>query len=808
MATKSFLSPVELEQAERHLVRPPFPPDGNENRDLGSGPKDFSLWLGERLLERLQKYPDWLAAEPVILGSWSRGELSAKSDIDLLFLGSEEKVMALVSAVSRDGLKLRYRVPADPEDWSKGVLPFDILALFSARGLTDHAQEKLQQQLLKIRKTQRNTLLKAMKEERKVRALRFDSIANYLEPNIKYGPGGLRDLEQALMVQMLYPERFAGAEHAFLVLEYYKSFFLWVRHKLHLAGSSSDILAAHEQRPIAEWLGFKNPRDFMREIQKGLSRVSFYTDWAIAQATTSRMSIEKVEAAKLETVAALFDALEKEKIARVPRILWENRVRLEADRIFARVRPQDSEVNEQIGRRLTRMIDPMGSEEALLGLFRSRLMDHCLPEFRRIQGYVQHDQYHRYTVDAHLLQVLRELKRICQKPSRAGKLAPLVKALTQRDREVLAFACLLHDLAKGRGGDHSADGVELARRELARFGKSDKVIEEVCWIISEHLALSAAAFRENPSDPSTWRGLAEKGVVGDRIRLLTVFTVVDIIGTNPEAWTPWKERLLFELARHLESPEADAMVGLLAAARTADLAGYESLESLESLIQSLDHFLIRSIPKKVLIEDLRKLKKSDSQKKRPTKSDGLRLGDLQSDDIAISVYSFRRGGSQMWIRFYCPQDRAGLFMRFVQIMAAAGLGVRHASIHTDQDIGVYDWFEVKTSRTRAQVLKLLEGALRMRFEKQYQVRFDAIEFVSQDDQEWVISFRGRDQNGALAVASRALFEAGVEIRWAKVHTWGRQIDDVFGIKPLPKTNSMKELPEILREKIGILVDEN
>lgn len=770
MATKSFLTEAELSEAVQRLPSLPSAPDGNERRGFLFPARDFSLWLGECLLRRLAAHADWLSAEPVIIGSWAREELTPKSDIDLIFLGPEDVVMRLVEDYSRSGLKLRYRVPEDPADWTFGVEPFDVLALLSALPVTPFATEQLELQIEKLQKRPsrfRRELLKAMCTDRKARADRHDSISSYLEPNLKYGPGGLRDLGQAIMTRQLFPERFSGEQHdhAFIVLHYYKGFFLMVRQRLHLSVGATDVLTAPEQKPIADALGFKEPKDFMREIQKGLSRVSFYADWVVAQAVSTKARISAVEKTELKTVSDLFAALEADSS-----ILMQNQVRLHADEVFANAEKRsaasaEAALGRTLGRQLTRILDPATSEDAMVAVFRSRLIDHCVPEFRKIIGYVQHDQYHRFTVDAHLLQVLRELKRLHQHPARAGKLEPRVRALSRAQWEILAFACLFHDLAKGRGGDHAEKGVELARRELARFGKSAVLIQDVCWIVQEHLAMSVAAFRENPRSPQTWKSLAQKGVVGERISLLTLFTVVDILGTNPEAWTPWKERLLHDLAAVLERPETNALIEFGQAVDALKVPMPESLR--DRLVETLDPFLIGSLPARTLLKDLSLALNQELQPK------------------AVSV----RGGRQVWIRFHSRVDRPGLFLRYVTMLSGIGLSVRHASILTDPDLGVYDWFEVKTTRSLSQIqsqLKLqpkTEAAIKAGSEKKNRVHFDVIEIVSHDKREWVVSFKGRDQSGALVEAARALVAVGAEIRWAKVHTWGRQIDDVFGISP-------------------------
>ncbi len=218
---------------------------------------------------------------PILLGSWSRHELTPKSDIDLLFVGPEDQVKNFVHKAFADGLKLRSRVPEDPGDWSVGVEPFDVLALGNAAALFAEDEELLRSQKTHARKHRRQ-ILSAIKKEREERRKRQDSIANLLEPNLKFGAGGLRDIEQALALRNLFSEKFdSGDEYPFVVLAEIKDEFLYLRALLHLLGSG-DVLSAHDQLEITKHLRMDSAQLLMKFVQRELERASFYADWAVA----------------------------------------------------------------------------------------------------------------------------------------------------------------------------------------------------------------------------------------------------------------------------------------------------------------------------------------------------------------------------------------------------------------------------------------------------------------------------------------------------------------------------------------------
>ncbi len=735
----------------RELLTPPLmTPSGDIRQEFLFNASAFSTWLGLRLEELIKSFPDWKATQPILLGSWARNEICLKSDMDVLFCGDEEKTKELVGVLNERGYKLRYRMPFDPQDWTLQVEAFDILALLKARPLTTEGARKLIEQQKKIllkRKQYGKILLRAISQERKVRAQRFDSITNFLEPNIKYGPGGLRDLEQGLQVYELFGDQISNPSHTLDVLKYYKSYLLTIRHKLHLEGLG-DVLVNTAQFDIARWMGFKNQKDFMRDLQSGLSRVNFYTDWLIEAAAGKKADLEKIETLNFRRAEDLLVALHKN-----PRTLMQKRVREKLNDFFPTKAPKTMAARR--GKMLELALSPKTSDDFVVSVFRSRLIDKLLPEIKRLVGYVQHDQYHRFTADTHIMQACREMKRIYHRSRELSSLASFHKKLTDDDWRVLQWACLYHDLAKGLDGPHHSEaGIEIVKRDFKAFGFSKKFTEDVAWLVQNHLELSQAAFRKNPKALSTWQDLRQKDVTGIRLYRLAIFTVIDIRATNPEAWNNWKSNLLRDLVLNLESTSAQNYFEFNRERQR------RKLNVSAEIYEELDSLLIEALSASILVQDLKKA--SETQV-----------------DLAPLVIKNKKG--EIWIRFSKKTDRAGLLADYVTQLYSLGLGVRHAAIQTFS-WGVYDWFQVVTTKKTALIEKLLRSAA-LESRSLPSVKFTHIELTSRDEFEWVLSFKGIDQAGLLATAAQALAQRGISIRSAQVHTWGRQIEDVFMVKP-------------------------
>ncbi|MFM6927560.1 MAG: ACT domain-containing protein [Bdellovibrio sp.] len=769
MANKTFLSIDQLSQAQEILNPPLMTPDGDVRQVFCFSAENFSFWLGTKLEELLKKNPEWRECHPIILGSWARSELSPKSDIDLLFCGDENKTKELVDDLNKQGLKLRYRMPQNPEDWTEGVEAFDILALLKGKPLTPEGAKRLyeqQKQIWSKKKLYRRILLKAVREERKSREERFDSITNYLEPNLKYGPGGLRDLEQGLQIYELFAERFNNPGHALNVLNYYRSYFLSLRQKLHLEGHN-DILSSATQFELAKWMGFKTHKDFMRDLQRGLSRVNFYSDWIIAVADASEEQLKKIERVEFSSGLDLAASLQKDAS-----VLMQKKVREGLDTFFED--RQIQRLSKQRGQMLDGILDVKASDDFLVSVFKSRLIDKLVPEIRRLVGYVQHDQYHRFTADSHIMQACREMKRVHNKPKELGPLSFVTQKLTAYDWKVLVWSCLYHDLAKGMdSSDHSDAGVAIVQRDFKAYGFSKKFTDDVKWMVKHHLELSQAAFRKNAKDPKVWQELKDEGVSGANLFRLAIFTAVDIRATNPEAWNEWKAKLLKDLVEILESKKAQGYFDF------SSLRKKKHLKISEEVYEELGPVLVESISTKELVED-------------------LKLAENCEEALPPKILKTKK--NEIWIRMHQKRDRKGILADYVGQLYSLGLGVRHASIHTIPKVGVYDWFQVTTSKNLQQLASLLKNASLVNKEIP-QVKFENIQLMSATEKEWVVSFKGPDQAGLLAAAAQALSDEGVSIKSAQVHTWGRQVDDIFMIRAQGDSSL---LVKNLKEKFNII----
>ena len=667
--------------------------------------QEISAKVSAWAVEQLEQGPNFRQTKPVLLGSLGRMELCPYSDLDLLFLGDEAVVSEWMRWAQEHGLKVRARVPQNFEDWSEGVEAFDVISLMDGRALHSEDQALVETQKQKFKKQWKKKVLTAIQEDRAFRGKRFGLWPGALEPHLKYGRGGLRDGQQVRSLQHFFnldvPERKLAEAFDFIKLAR-----LFIHQK-----QSSDVMSADAQEM---WRMFWKKQSIplaMRQLQQSLADVALISDQVIDGQRGSKKKRE----------------------------LWQRREKMRLENI-----------NSNTWRKqfFTEALTEQDVEDA----FWSQSFLRHIPEWKRVRGWSQPDQYHKFALDTHLMMTLREMVEFKDHSKRFRKLKPWIQKTSPQEWSILMWAALYHDLGKGLQGDHSVEGEKIVLKDMEDSGVPKKLQQEVTWLVSQHLLLSKLAFRRNASDLSTWNELLATSATSDRLRLLLLLTAVDIRATNLETWNSWKEDLLIKVVQSMESPQGESFRLLKKEAEKI-----KSTKVLNSL-SFLDPLLVESVPARILIKDLHgvmKMKKS------------------------LPVL-FKDGVGQYWVRFFTAQDEVGLVARYVQTLYEAGASIHTSIIQTIPDLGVYDWFQIRTKQPKARLLKWFEKGSSLNLSGvALEPLFDSIEVISEGEKEIILEFKGRDQKGLLMAAVTGLAREGFNIRWAKIQTWGKRVEDIF-----------------------------
>ena len=731
-------------------LRAPKPlPDGFYYADQFLSTQETCRQLGEYYLEKFLAHPSFLSAHPVLLGSLARGELCPKSDLDLGFLGDEASVRSFVQDFQKQGVKIRSRMldAATIAGWP--VL--EQLSLLEAKALTDLGRERLPG--LQDLKVTPASAIKAMALDRASR-MKIFSIENVLEPNLKTGAGGLREIlhfDQIYKLKhkagdILPAKPTAAAEaHVFEVMEHSRWFFNTLRLKCHELGGQ-DFLQADLQIELARWFGYTDFRALMKTVQLALSRVLFYSEWYQAWSSLPKKKRTEFSENKFSRPEQFKAALERD-----PSILTMFQVRQQMDQLIT---PTWIKKNpEFLEKWFGSVLSWKSPEKVLRAFFRSRLADMLDPRLRKIVGYNQHDQYHAYTADAHILNLLIEFKSVVQKPTRAGGFKKILQELSEKDRNILAWTCYYHDLGKGSAGDHEEIGSDYVRQDARRFGRPKAWTDEVDWLVRNHLEFSKAAFRGDPNDPNLHSKLHDLALTPDRIRRLMVFTFLDIRATHPKAWTAWKEQLLLNLYQKLRDP-----------ARTQEVQRRKILEKKYPELRWPGGFLSLA-PFATLQKDLRSVLK-------------------KSQDTSFEFYPAKemRKKGFIWVRYYNPKNEKGVLLSALRTLFALGCSVHQASI-LSMPFGVYDWFLVE-SPVGLDVLRKRVRILGEAAPMKIAARWDQVSMLSTTDTAWTILLQGKDARGLLMKTVQEMTAMGAEIKAARAQTWGRHVEDAIEMKPM------------------------
>lgn len=536
--------------------------------------------------------PQKTAMALVAVGGYGRKELHPASDIDIMLLLDHSRYVAtqpFAEAFFRFlwdiGLTVGHSVRSVRDCIHVARSDVTVMTnLLEARLLTgdEGLLADLIPRLASPRLWPSARYYEAKLAEQRARHARYDDTGYNLEPNVKEGPGGLRDIHMIGWVS----RRHLGSTDlhdlvkiGFLNEREYRSLidsrnFLWqVRNGLHLlAHRREDRLLFDHQRTLAKQMGYVDHpgrlavEQFMKRYYRTVKQVQLLNEILLQHFSEALLAPRRpviqplspqfrARDGFLEAVDAHVFIREPKALLTLFRILQENpalkgvrasTIRLLRAHLFlidGKFRQAD-DVRAQF---LAILRSPSGITHALRRMNAYGLLGAYIPAFGKVVGQMQHDLFHVYTVDEHSLFVLRNVRRLMQ-PEFQRELpfvSEVSRTLTKPER--LYLAALFHDIAKGRGGDHSKLGEREASTFCERHGLSPYDSQFVAWLVRHHLVMSWTAQHTDISDPEVVKNFAQ--LVGDREHLdnLYLLTVADIRGTSPTVWNTWKGQLLTQL---------------------------------------------------------------------------------------------------------------------------------------------------------------------------------------------------------------------------------------------------------------------
>ena len=606
-SAKKRLSVYKNLVSEAHQTLAQFHHRGASSQDIVSA----RSWFIDQVIESVwtsqwpQGIPDNIAL--IAVGGYGRGELNPHSDVDILLLLPErfnaklaDNAEQLVRFLWDIGLEVGSSVRSVTECVRHAKADVTIMTtLLESRLIVGSEKlfERMRARTTSPRLWPSAVFLRAKLDEQQERYARFDDTAYNLEPDLKEGPGGLRDIQVITWATIRHYGVAALKDVVgkdFLTDEEYRSLvrsrnFLWrLRNSLHfLANRCEDRLLFDYQRQIAKEFGFEDKdsnlavEQLMKRYYRTVKEISLLNETLLQslQDAVAKKSRHKSVSINRRFVAidGFLDLRTKRVLERSPFALLEVFLLLQQNPELKGIRANtirqirsnlhriDPDFRKNLRNRslfIEILRQPAGQTHALRRMNAYGVLGALIPAFGRIVGQMQHDLFHVYTVDAHCLFVVRNVRRFAIDKHRDE--LPHANEIMARiiNRERLYLAALFHDIAKGRGGDHSVLGAEDAREFCKHHGMSEYDTALVAWLVLHHLLMSSVAQREDISDPEVVYRFAS--VIGDQEHLdhLYLLTIADLRGTSPRVWNSWKGRLLHDLyvstTRALAIGEPDA----------------------------------------------------------------------------------------------------------------------------------------------------------------------------------------------------------------------------------------------------------
>lgn len=774
----------------------------------------------------------------IALGGYGRQELFPYSDIDLMILYSpwfKRKIQEVSDAVLYPlwdtGMEVGHGVRTIKESIRQGREDFFFqVAMADARLIAGSQKlfEKLQVQYeKKFIEGQRHEFVRTMKLFRSERRKRFGAHAFLLEPHIKEGKGGLRDIQAMLWTAKVVfgLDGLSEVVGGGILLEDEAQEFSssWnmlvkIRNRLHyISRRKNDQLYFEQQVEMAEAFGYAGEdgvlgvEQFMREVYSHLQTVAVTTDLFFGH-------VDEVLGLKGEEERFVGDrVLEQgveirnnricltesvEAVRRKPQLLM---------RVFLAAARRGLPVHHRTQRAVSLHLDVVSDKAqnsgrlsrpffeilmegkdvlfVLEAMLETGMLGAYIPEFKRIHTLAQHDLYHIFTVDRHTLQAISELRKVVREEPQIAR-----EVVSQR---VLYLAVLLHDIGKGAGGDHSIIGAEIAPNVGKRLGFTKEECGALAFIIRYHLFMPEKAMRRDLSDEAFIGRCAETIGTLDRLAMLYLLSVADSKATGPSAWSDWKAALLKEMFLKIHT-----RLEVVRDGESLDVKGeeYEAQgaawlrERVEQLLVGerisvdvndlADDYLVSFTPEAVAGHVM-----LHAENRNLLSQKTLVFGRKQSDRYSLLIMS---------------QDRAGLLAKICGVLALHNLGVLNAQIFTWKDGTVVDVISVRGFKGREydkedwELLnrdldlainhrldlanKLYDKLRRLHGRKKgVATRYESQVVIDNTSSArfTIIEVHSLDRPGQLYAITQALADLGITIHKAFIATEVEQLIDVF-----------------------------
>lgn len=779
----------------------------------------------------------------VAVGGYGRAEMAPYSDVDLLFLTpykltpwAESVIESMLYILWDMHLKVGHssRTVRDclrlgREDYTIRTALLEQRYIAGDEALANELSQRLWKDLFE---STGPDFIEAKLGERDERHQKQGGQRYMVEPNVKEGKGGLRDLQSLYWIAKYLHHAQDGAE--LVALKVFRqdeqdafqdaSNFLWaVRCHLHLiAGRAMDQLTFDMQVEVAERMGYTD--------KAGRRAVEYFMQAYFRHATRvgelTRIFLTALEARHVRNAPRLMGFLRRRKKVKPGYKLLNNRMMYASEKTFlsdplnilrifeealrteylihpdamrtiqANLNLIDDDLrNNTEARRifLDLLLKHGNPERALRRMNELGVLAAFIPEFEPIVAMMQFNMYHSYTVDEHTIQCVSTLAQI-----ERGELVeelPIASGILKDgiNRKVLYVALLAHDLGKGRSEDHSILGAKLARKIAPRLGLKPDECETVEWLVRYHLLMSDMAQKRDIADPRTVRDFAKAVKTVKRLDLLTVLTVCDIRGVGPDTWNNWKAALLRALYRQTRRGLEDGMEAL-----NREERGAAAKKNLRAALTDWDKKEVRA----------------ETKRHYPPYWQGLHvtahvifahlLRGIPNDEIRVDLTMDEDRDATR--ACFALADHPGIFSRLAGALALVGANVVDARTYTSkdgyataafwvQDADGHPFEESRLPRLRSMIERTLKGevlardAMKSRDKMKKRERgFKVPTHITFDNEGseiyTIVEVDTRDRPGLLFDLTRTLADANIQIGSAVIATYGEQVVDTFYVKDM------------------------